>query len=430
MVTATQSGVGPADEPGKDEDPSGALEFHVPRPAVRPGDEPDFSHVSIPPAGSVEKPPIDVAAQDIRPWAHTIMRVLNRSGEAVGPWAGTLSDEAALQGLTAMVRTRAYDARMQMAQRQGKTSFYVQCTGEEAIACAQQMALAPGDMNFPTYRQQGLLLTAGYSVLEMMCQVYSNSGDILRGRQLPVMYSVRDAGFFTISGNLGTQYVQAVGYAMASAIKGDTAIASAWIGDGATASNDFHSALVYASVYRAPVVLNVVNNQWAISSFQGIASGNAATFASRAHGYGIPSLRVDGNDFLAVHAASSWAIERARRNLGPTLIEWVTYRVAAHSTSDDPSKYRPREESDAWPLGDPVIRLKNYLLQRGCWSEEQHQQLEADATAEMLETSREAEKFGTLGEGPKPPARQMFEGVYRDMPSHLQRQLEQIRKGH
>lgn len=406
------------------------LRFHVPVPTVRPGDEPDFSHVEIPPAGSVERPPINVASEDIRHLAHTIMRILNRAGEAVGPWAGSLTDEAAIDGLTAMVRTRAYDARMQMAQRQGKTSFYVQCTGEEAIACAQQMALSPGDMNFPTYRQQGLLLTAGYSVLEMMCQVYSNSGDVLRGRQLPVMYSVRDAGFFTISGNLGTQYVQAVGYAMASAIKGDTAIASAWIGDGATASNDFHSALVYASVYRAPVVLNVVNNQWAISSFQGIASGNATTFASRAHGYGIPSLRVDGNDFLAVHAASSWAIERARRNLGPTLIEWVTYRVAAHSTSDDPSKYRPREESDAWPLGDPVIRLKNYLITRGCWSEQQHRQLEEQASAEMLATAREAETYGTLGEGPRPPARQMFEGVYKEMPEHLQRQLEQIRQGY
>ena len=406
------------------------LRFHVPVPTVRPGDEPDFSHVEIPPAGTVERPPVDVASEDIRHMAHTIMRILNRSGEAVGPWAGGLTDEAAIAGLTAMVRTRAYDARMQMAQRQGKTSFYVQCTGEEAIACAQQMALSPGDMNFPTYRQQGLLLTVGYSVLEMMCQVYSNSGDILRGRQLPVMYSVRDAGFFTISGNLGTQYVQAVGYAMASAIKGDTAIASAWIGDGATASNDFHSALVYASVYRAPVVLNVVNNQWAISSFQGIASGNAATFASRAHGYGIPSLRVDGNDFLAVHAASNWAIERARRNLGPTLIEWVTYRVAAHSTSDDPSKYRPREESDAWPLGDPIVRLKNYLINQGCWSDEQHQQLEDDAAAEMLATAKEAETYGTLGEGPRPPARQMFEGVYKEMPPHLQRQLEQIRQGY
>ena len=217
---------------------------------------------------------------------------------------------------------------------------------------------------------------------------------------------------------------------MASAIKGDNAIASAWIGDGATASNDFHSALVYASVYRAPVVLNVVNNQWAISSFQGFAAGTASTFAARAHGYGIPALRVDGNDFLAVYAASQWAVQRARKNLGPTMIEWVTYRVAAHSTSDDPSKYRPREESDAWPLGDPVIRLKNYLIKRGLWSEQQHAELESTAEQEMRDTAREAEKFGTLGEGPRPPARQMFEGVYKEMPEHLKRQMEKVREGY
>ena len=178
----------------------------------------------------------------------------------------------------------------------------------------------------------------------MVCQILSNARDPLKGRQLPVLYSARDYGFFTVSGNLGTQYIHAVGWAMASAIKGDTKIATAWIGDGSTAENDFHSALVNASVYQPPVVLNIVNNQWAISSYQGIAGGDSATFAERALGYGIPALRVDGNDFIAVHQVSRWAIERARRNLGPTLIEWVTYRVAPHSTSDDPSKYRPREE--------------------------------------------------------------------------------------
>ena len=114
---------------------------------------------------------------------------------------------------------------------------------------------------------------------------------------------------------------------MASAIKGDTRIASAWIGDGATAEGDFHTALTFAPVYRAPVILNVVNNQWAISTFQAIAGGEGTTFAARGVGCGIASLRVDGNDFLAVHAASRWAAERARRNLGPTLIEWVTYRA-------------------------------------------------------------------------------------------------------
>lgn len=158
------------------------------------------------------------------------------------------------------------------------------------------------------------------------------------------MYSSKEAGFFSISGNLATQFIQAVGWGMASAIKGDTRIASAWIGDGATAESDFHTALTFAHVYRAPVILNVVNNQWAISTFQAIAGGEGTTFANRGVGCGIASLRVDGNDFLAVYAASEWAAERARRNLGPSLIEWVTYRAGPHSTSDDPSKYRPADD--------------------------------------------------------------------------------------
>ena len=320
------------------------LSLHVPEPPVRPGGNPDFSQMAIPEAGTVRRPPVDVAARDIHDLAYSIIRVLNRQGEAVGPWAEELDPDDLKGGLRAMMKTRAFDARMILAQRQGKASFYMQCTGEEAVACGFQMVLGKGDMNFPTYRQQGLLIAQDWPLVDMICQVFSNTADRLQGRQLPVLYSVREAGFFSVSGNLGTQYVQAVGWAMASAISADTRVAAAWIGDGSTAESDFHSALVFASVYRPPVILNVVNNQWAISTHQAVAGGESATFAARAHGYGIPSLRVDGNDYLAVRAASGWAVERARRNLGPTLIEWVTYRVAGHSTSDDPSKYRPKAE--------------------------------------------------------------------------------------
>ncbi len=161
----------------------------------------------------------------------------------------------------------------------------------------------------------------------MMNQIYSNAQDPLKGHQLPILYSARAYGFFTLSGNIGTQFAQAVGWAMASAYSHDSKIASAWIGDGSTAAADFHYALTFAAVYRAPVVLNIVNNQWAISSFQGMAGGESTTFAARALGYGLPGLRVDGNDFLAVYAASQWAAERARANLGATVIEFYTYRA-------------------------------------------------------------------------------------------------------
>ncbi|MGH8431650.1 MAG: 3-methyl-2-oxobutanoate dehydrogenase (2-methylpropanoyl-transferring) subunit alpha, partial [Solimonas sp.] len=302
----------------------GPLSFHVPAPAVRPGGTPDFSDVPISRAGEVRRPEVDCAPEDIRDLAFKIIRVLNRDSEAVGPWSGLLSDSELLEGLRHMMTLRAFDARMQMAQRQGKTSFYMQHMGEEAVSCAFRKALEPGDMNFPTYRQAGLLIAGGYPMLDMMCQIYSNELDPLKGRQLPVLYSSREHGFFSVSGNLATQYIQAVGWAMASAMKRDTRIAAGWIGDGSTAESDFHAALVFASTYKAPVVLNIVNNQWAISTFQGIARGGSGTFAARGLGFGIPALRVDGNDYPAVHAVARWAIERARRNLGPTVIEYVT----------------------------------------------------------------------------------------------------------
>ncbi|MEX0645477.1 MAG: 3-methyl-2-oxobutanoate dehydrogenase (2-methylpropanoyl-transferring) subunit alpha [Parvularculaceae bacterium] len=401
------------------------LSLYVPEPEFRPGDAPDFSGVKIPKAGVVRRPEITASADEFHDLAYSIIRVMNRDGDAVGPWAGLVSNDQAIEGLRNMLTVRAYDARMLMAQRQGKTSFYMQSLGEEAIACAFQKALSPGDMNFPTYRQQGLLMTTDYPIVDMMNQVYSNAKDPMAGRQLPVMYSSKKHGFFTISGNLATQFVQAVGWAMASAIKGDDKIAVGWIGEGSTAESDFHSALVFASTFRAPVVLNIVNNQWAISTCQGIARGGAATFAARGLGFGIPSLRVDGNDYLAVGAVAKWSIERARLGHGPTLIEHVTYRAGAHSTSDDPSAYRPKAESDAWPLGDPVERLKKHLIKQGVWSEERHIQAKAEIESEILQHQKEAEKNGTLQSGAKPSLKEMFEDVYKETPPHLIRQRQE-----
>jgi 2-oxoisovalerate dehydrogenase E1 component alpha subunit len=316
---------------------------------------------------------------------------------------------------------------MLIAQRQKKISFYMQSLGEEAIATAHAFAIRPGDMCFPTYRQQGLLLSRDdIPLVELMCQLMSNERDPMRGRQLPVMYSYKRAGFFSISGNLATQFIQAVGWGMASAIKGDTKIASAWIGDGSTAEADFHTALTFAHVYRAPVILNVVNNQWAISTFQAIAGGEATTFAARGVGCGIASLRVDGNDWLAVLAASRWAAERARSGLGPTLIEWVTYRAGAHSTADDPTRYRPADDWLRFPLGDPIERLKKHLILLGVWSDEQHERTQKALDAEVAAALKQAQSYGgTLIDNHVPPIESMFEDVYKHMPAHLQTQLRE-----
>jgi 2-oxoisovalerate dehydrogenase E1 component alpha subunit len=402
------------------------LRFGIPTPPARPGELADFSYLEVPPAGSVPRPDTDTDPAAMRGLAYGLIRVLDDSGNAVGAWAPEVESSAVHEGLRAMVMTRAYDDRMTTAQRQGKTSFYIRCTGEEAIAVGHALELHRDDMFFPTYRQQGWLIARRWPLVEMMCQVFSNEKDRLHGRQMPIMYSAREVGFFSISGNLGTQYVQAVGWAMASAIKGDTRIASGVVGEGTTAEADFHHALTFATTYQAPVILNVVNNQWAISSFQGIAGGSRSTFAARAIGYGIPALRVDGNDYLAVLAATRWAAERARTNHGPTLIEWVTYRASAHSTSDDPSRYRPVDEWKSWPLGDPIERLKNHLIARGEWSDAQHNDLVADTDREVLAAAKEAESYGTLLDGRVASARSIFEDVFKEMPEHLVRQRRQM----
>nr|WP_197979561.1 3-methyl-2-oxobutanoate dehydrogenase (2-methylpropanoyl-transferring) subunit alpha [Pseudomonas sp. CFBP 13602] len=400
--------------------------MHVPEPSGRPGCKTDFSYLQLSAAGAVRKPAVDVDPQATADLAASLVRVLDEDGQAQGPWAEDIPEQVLHDGLRAMLTTRIYDTRMVTAQRQKKMSFYIQSLGEEAIGSAHALALRADDMCFPTYRQQSILMARKLPLVDMICQLFSNEKDPLKGRQLPVMYSYKNEGFFSISGNLATQFVQAVGWAMASAIQGDTRIASAWIGDGSTAEADFHTALTFAHVYRAPVILNVVNNQWAISSFQGIAGGEATTFAGRGVGCGIASLRVDGNDFLAVFAASRWAAERARRNHGPTLIEWVTYRSGPHSTSDDPSKYRPADDGQHFPLGDPIARLKQHLIVTGIWSEERHAALESEIEAQVIAALKAAEQFGTLVSGRVASAATIFEDVYKDMPEHLRRQRQQM----
>ena len=402
------------------------LSLYVPEPPARPGGRPDFSRVRIAAAGAARRPDSGTAAAEMSDLAYSLVRVLDPEARAVGAWNPKLDSDTLCRGLKFMILTRAFDDRMFRAQRQGKTSFYMKSTGEEAIAVAQAMALDRGDMCFPSYRQQGILIARGYPLVEMMCQVYSNERDPLKGRQLPIMYSSREYGFFTISGNLATQFPQAVGWAMASAYKGDDRIAAAWIGEGATAEGDFHQALTFAAIYRAPVILNISNNQWAISSFQGIAGGEQTTFAARAIGYGLPGLRVDGNDFLAVYAATQWAAERARANLGATVIELYTYRAEGHSTSDDPSRYRPAEEAKCWPLGDPVARLRAHLVGLGAWSDDEQAKAEKEAVEQVRAANNEAAGCGTLGEGKIVSAKTMFEDVYKDMPPHLRRQRQQM----
>lgn len=404
------------------------LSLHVPEPKYRPGDTVDYTDLDIPKAGLLPRPDVNAAPRDMRDMAYDMVRVLDDDHKAVGPWDPKLDDDTLIEMLRTMAQVRAFDDRLHRQQRQGKTSFYMKCTGEEATSVAAAMALDKEDMCFPSYRQQGILFVRGYPMVEMVNQIFSNREDKLKGRQLPIMYSSRELNFFTVSGNLTTQYPQAVGWAMASASKGDDRIAAVWCGEGSTAEGDFHAAMTFATVYNAPVIMNIINNQWAISSFSGFAGAERTTFAARGVGYGIASLRVDGNDPLAVYAATRWAAERARTNQGPTVIEHFTYRADAHSTSDDPTAYRSAQEREEWPLGDPIMRLKRHLIQRGVWSIEQQEEMDQRCLEAVKVAVKEAAKNGILGHGLHQPFETMFQDVFEEMPWHLREQADQANK--
>ncbi len=397
----------------------------VPDAPFRPGEKPDYSFLSLPSPDDSVKPDHMADSAEMRDLAYGMVRVLDDNQNARGPWDPHLPENTLQAALGHMVATRIYDERMFRMQRQGKLSFYMKCLGEEAIGVGQAMALKPGDMLFPTYRQQGLLFVRGRNLVDMMCSCLSNSNDNQKGRQLPTLYSWKEGNYFSASGNLATQFSQAVGWAMASAYKGEDHLASAWVGEGSSAEADVYHALLFSTAYHAPVLLNVVNNQWAISTPQNMASGGT-TFAARGLGFNLPSIRVDGNDLLAVYAVTDWAARRARAGGGPSFIELFTYRAEAHSSSDDPDAYRPKDEWSSWPLGDPVERLKTHLIERQAWSEEKQEELEETLTATVNQAWKDAESFGSLEDGPHWPLASMFDDVFKEIPAHLRRQRHQL----
>ncbi|NNE57548.1 MAG: 3-methyl-2-oxobutanoate dehydrogenase (2-methylpropanoyl-transferring) subunit alpha [Hellea sp.] len=400
--------------------------LYIPEPPFRPGDKPDYSHISVPAKMTPPRPDPMVDHHETADHALGLIRVLRLNGDLEGPWNPNLSADTLRAGLRFMMINRAMDERMFNMQRQGKLSFYMKSTGEEAISVAMAMALRDKDMVFPTYRQVGLLIARGCPMQDMMCQLLSNKGDPLDGKSLPILFSFKDYGFFSVSGNLGTQLIQGVGWGMARAYQGTDEIASVITGEGATAEGDFHYALNFASTYRAPVIINVVNNQWAISSFQGIAAGEGETFAARGVGYGLATLRVDGNDFMAVYAAMQWAAERARGGGGATVIEHFTYRKEGHSTSDDPTKYRPKEDPDVWPFGDPIDRLKAHLVKIKEWDDERDDALQKEIAAYIRTSYKAAEKLGSLATDTGIEPETMFEQVYEELPRHLRDQRDEF----
>jgi pyruvate dehydrogenase E1 component alpha subunit len=305
---------------------------------------------------------VAVPAQD------DLRRVLDDDGKPLpGAKVPSIPDATLTKIFDTMMLVRIMDDRMMRLQRQGRLGFYMKSIGEEASHFAVA-ALRDSDWVLPSYREQGAWFWRGYTIQQFIDQMFGNEGDPIKGRQMPVHHSAKWLNLVSISSPVGTQIPQAVGVAQAAKIMGKDDVAMVYFGEGTSSTGEFHVGMNFAGVWKAPCVFLCRNNGWAIS-VPSTTQTAAKTFASKAIGYGMPGIRVDGNDLLAVWQVASEAIERARAGDGPTLIEALTYRVQGHSSSDDPSVYRDPKEPEIWEKKDPINRLRNYMRHQGLWSE-------------------------------------------------------------
>lgn len=330
-----------------------------------------------------------------------------------------LSTEQLIDMYKSMALIRAFDQRQLKLQRSGRIGFCVVSTGEEAVQVGTASALRPSDWIFPYYRQHGILLYRGASVESMANQLYGNKEDIAHGRQMPVHYTDRERNFVSLSSVIGTHLIHAVGAAMAAKYKGDDTVMATYIGDGGTSSSDFHSALTFAGVYKAPVVIFIINNGYAIS--HPVEKQCAAeSLHTKGLGYGMKSMKVDGNDLVAMHQASEEAFEHARSGQGAVLVECMTYRMGAHSSSDDPTRYRSQEEMDEAGTKDPLVKCREYLEKLGCWSKDEETALWAELEKKVTDETNAAEQYGEAEWG------DVFDDVYAEMPPSLKRQRDEL----
>ena len=327
-----------------------------------------------------------------------------------------LGKETLLRAYREMRRLRAIDARMIVLQRQGRVGFYGACTGQEAVPIATGLALEPDDWVFPALREQSIMLVRGFPLDAFIAQVFGNSGDVLEGRQMPSHHSGRAVNQVSWSSNIGPQVPQAVGCAMAMKMRGSKGVSLGFMGDGATSEADFHVAMTLAGRFRPPCVLVCQNNHWSISVPTARQTA-AATICVKARAYKIPGVRVDGNDLLAVYEVIKEAVDRARNGGGPTFVEALTYRIGAHSTSDDPTRYRSNDEVEAWKKKDPLDRLRKHLVALGLVDDATDAALEQELTEEIGSAVKRVEAL------PAPDRATLFEDVYAEMPWHLREQL-------
>lgn len=350
-----------------------------------------------------------------------VKQILDENGEFVkGAQVPEIPKEDLISLFKTILKVRVVDSRMFKMQRQGRIAFYMASYGEEATHVGAAYALKPQDWIFPQYREQGAAFVRGLSLQLFVNQLFGNSGDLNRGRQMPMHWGSRALNLVTVSSPLGTQIPQCAGTAYGMKIKKQDAVALTFFGEGTTSEGDFHAGLNFAGVYKAPAIFFCRNNGWAISTpiHRQTASENIAV---KAVGYGIEGVRIDGNDLFSVIDSVRTARERALKGDGPTLIEALTYRLSSHSTSDDPSAYRSEDKDDGpWKLREPAIRLRKFLMKENLWSGKEEQDWEKTCEKELLDAIRVAENT------PRAELDALFEDMYDDLPWNLKEQKNQL----
>jgi pyruvate dehydrogenase E1 component alpha subunit/2-oxoisovalerate dehydrogenase E1 component alpha subunit len=350
-----------------------------------------------------------------------LLRVLRDDGGADPATDPFLPEATVLRGYREMKRVRLLDARMILLQRQGRVGFYGAAHGQEAVPIATGLTVGPDDWVFPALREQGVMLVRGFPLRAFVAQVFGNSADVLKGRQMPSHPSGRAVHQVSWSSCIGPQIPQAVGAAFAMRARKTGAVSIGFMGDGATSQADFHAAMNFAGVWKVPCVLVCQNNHWSIS-VPAERQTASKTFAVKARAYGLPGVRVDGNDLLAMCSALQAALDRARSGGGATFIEAVTYRMGPHSTSDDPSRYRSQAEVDSWAAKDPLKRLRDHLVRLNLVSGASDAALEAELTAEIAAAIDEVEAM------PPPDRETLVTDVYAEVPWHLREELDSLKK--
>jgi len=352
-----------------------------------------------------------------------LLRILDAAGKVCRPELVPDIPGAELRRmLAAMLESSLLDERLLRFQRQGRIGFYLTAWGEEATLIGPTWALRPTDWIFSCYREQAALLFRGYPMRTMMCQLYGNAEDPVKGRQLPAHHTARDLNFMSVSSVVGTQIPHAVGMALAAKIRGRDDVSFVYFGDGATSTGDFHVSCNLAQVKKAPCLFFLRNNGWAISTPRAIQTASP-TLAQKAIAYGMKSVLVDGNDMLALIHVTGEAATRARAGKGPTLIEAVTYRRGAHTSSDDPSVYRDADEPKAWEASDPIKRFRAYCEAKGVWSKDDEERLRRDFDARFAALVSEAE--AVVG---RPPLSSLFDDVYAERPWHIEEQARELER--